>query len=156
MLSPAREVDMPTRWRIGALTVLVCALVGCSKDDPTGPKPEQITGAWTATRVEYVSVPPGTTVDLIALGGTATLTLAENSTFHYVVTPAAGSPTTTDGTWTLSGDMLNLTPQGMPFSWQFEATLSSGSLSMSGASVEYDFNHDSTPEQATLNLLFVR
>jgi hypothetical protein len=103
-----------------------------------------------------VSVPPGTTVELIALGGTATLTLGDDGAFHYVVTPSGEDPVVTDGTWALDGDMMNMTPQGMPFSWQFDVAFSGNTLGLSGASVEYDFNHDQTPDQAKLNLVFVR
>lgn len=52
--------------------------------------------------------------------------------------------------------MLRLTPLGMPFSWEFDATLSGGELTLAGASVEYDFDDDGTPEQATLNLTLER
>lgn len=148
---------MSTPYRIGALLILVCATIGCSDDDEdAGPAPEQIAGTWNATRVEYVSVPPGTTVELIALGGTATLALGEDSSFQFVVTPSGEPPTTTDGTWNLSGDMMEWTPQGMPFSWQFDVSFSGDNLELNGASAEYDFNHDDAPDQAKLYLTFVR
>ncbi len=131
-------------------------MVGCSEDKSTGPQPEQITGVWNATRVEYVSIPAGTAVDLVALGGTGTLTLNDNDTFRLVVAPFAEAQRTTEGTWTLSSDILSLTPQGMLFSWQFDVAFSGDSLGLSGASVEYDFNEDDTPDQATLNLLLAR
>lgn len=147
---------MRTGWRIGTAAMLLCAMAGCSEDKSAGPEPEQITGVWNATKVEYVSRPGGTAVDLIALGGTGTLTLNDNGTFRLVVTPFAEASRTTEGTWALSGDMLSLTPLGMPFAWQFDVAFSGDSLGLGGASVEYDFNEDGTPDQATLNLLFVR
>jgi len=148
---------MSTAWRFGVLAVLVCAAIGCSDDDEdTGPAPEQLTGIWNATKVEYVSVPPASTVELIGLGGSATLTLDDDGTFEFVVTPSAEAPETTEGTWDIDGDMMSFTPQGMPFSWQFDVTLADDSLELNGASVEYDFNGDDTPEQAKLYLTFVR
>lgn len=148
---------MRTNWPVCALALLFGAVAGCGDDEPSGPAPEEITGTWNATKAEYVmSEPPNTAVDLVALGGSVTLTLGEGGDFEFVVTPPAEASFTTNGTWTLGGETLSLTPEGMPFSWQFDVALSGDSLGLSGASVEYDFDDDGTPEQATLNLLFVR
>jgi len=142
--------------RIVGIALMVIAMIGCGDDESAGPEPAEITGTWNATEVEYVSIPPGTTVELIALGGTATLTLEASSTFHFVVTPASEAPQTTDGTWDLDGDTIEMTPQGMPFSWQFDVTFADDSLGLRGGHVEYDFDDDGTPEQAVLNLQLVR
>lgn len=147
---------MRTVWRIGLATWLLCALAGCGKDKSTGPEPRQITGAWNATKVEYVRRPAGAAVDLVALGGSGTLALNDDGSFRLVITPFAAAEDVTEGTWALGGDILELTPLGMPFSWQFDVALAGDTLGLSGASVEYDFDEDGTRDQATLNLLLVR
>jgi hypothetical protein len=147
---------MRTVWRIGLAAWLLCALAGCGKDKSTGPEPRQVTGVWHATKVEYVRRPAGEAVDLVALGGSGTLTLNADDSFRLVITPFAAAESVTEGTWTLGGDTLDLTPLGMSFSWQFDVALVGDSLGLSGASVEYDFDDDGTPDQATLNLLLVR
>lgn len=147
---------MGTGWKFAALALLVGAMCGCGDDKAAGPEPAQITGLWNATKVEYVSRPAGESVDLVALGGSGTLTLGESNAFLLVITPFAEIPQTTEGTWALDGDTLELTPLGMPFSWQFDVALAGDSLGLSGASVEYDFNDDGTPDQATLNLSLAR
>lgn len=140
----------------GAAILIAAALIGCGNDEPAGPEPEAITGLWNATRVEYVSRPAGSVVELVALGGSASLELAEPGGFTFTVMPSGEAPQTTTGAWQLDGDVLRLTPQGMPFSWEFDASLSAGELELTGASVEYDFDDDGSPEQATLNLALSR
>ena len=147
---------MRAAWVVLAATTLLCTLAGCGGDDSSGPEPAQITGDWIATRIEYVSRPAGSAVELVALGGTGTLTLDADESFRLVVTPFAEAARTTEGTWALGGDILSLTPLGMPFSWQFDVALSGDTLGLGGASVEYDFDEDGTPDQATLNLRFAR
>lgn len=142
--------------RMGAALLIAALLGGCGSDDPAAPEPEEITGLWTATRVEYVERPAGADVELVALGGGVTLDLDRSGDFTYALTPPGEAVQTTVGAWVLDGDVLRLTPLGMPFSWEFDATLSAGELTLAGASVEYDFDDDGTPEQATLNLTLER
>jgi hypothetical protein len=151
-----RRKIMPRCTFILPLFLLLALAAGCGDDDDQGPAPEQITGEWLATKVEYVSSPPGTTVDIVVAGGTGTLELNANGEFHLVVTPAGEAARTTDGAWTLNGDVLRLTPAGMPFSWEYDVSLASGNLSLRGAAVEWDFDGDGTNEQATSNMGFVR
>lgn len=136
--------------------ILLCAVLGCGDDNGSGPQPEQITGTWNATKVEYVSQPPGTTVDIVALGGSGVLTLDQPDAFQLVITPSGDLPDTTRGSWELDGDVMRVTPEGMPWSLEFDVAFSGDHLALTGASAEYDFDDDDTPEDATLNLAFVR
>ena len=136
--------------------LVVCTLAACSKDSPEGPQPEQITGTWNATKVEYVQSGASTVVDLIADSATATLVIGADNSFEYTLTPKGAAPEVTTGTWTLSGDVWKATPAGMGWSWEWNVALAAGTLSLTGANAEYDFDHDGTPEAATWNMAFTR
>ena len=91
-----------------------------------------------------------------AYGGSATLEFQEDGDFVLVVSPPGVLSTTTYGFWELNQDMMSLTPQGMPFAWEFDAALINGALSLRGASVEYDFDGDYAPDDATLDMLLAK
>lgn len=143
--------------RIGTLVLLLAVLGGCGKDKAVGPKPNEITGAWRATMVEYVSkAAPGTRVDLIAAGDTLTLTINSDGSIIQIRTPLGGSPDTTTGTWELTTDIFKVFPTGMPFYWAWDVSLSGNTLTLTGADMEYDFNDDNVPEQADQNMVLIR
>lgn len=147
---------MRWRWLLGSAVLLAVATVGCGDDEPSGPGQDEITGTWQGTKVEYTAPGGVPKVDLIALGGSASLLLNPDNTLVYTVTPAGGAAEVTAGTWQLGGDMMTITPAGMPFSWQFEVDYAGDDLRMSGADVEYDFNGDEVGEAAKLDLEFTR
>lgn len=142
-------------WKRSAACIVLAFAAGCGGDEPTAPPIEDIYGLWTATEYAYQSVPPGTTVDIVAFGGTATLDLQQDGDFVLVVSPVGELSATTYGFWELSRDMMSLAPQGMPFTWEFDVALNNGVLSLRGASVEYDFDGDEVPQDATLDMLLV-
>jgi hypothetical protein len=129
---------------------------GCGDDNPSGPSKDEITGTWQATKVEYTTPAGVPMVDLVALGGSASLVLNPDNTLVYTITPAGGVANVTDGTWQLSTDMMTVTPSGMSFSWQFDVDFSGDQLRMSGADVEFDYDNDDIDEPAKLNLVFTR
>ncbi|MBA4378986.1 MAG: hypothetical protein C0395_10120 [Gemmatimonas sp.] len=143
---------MRSRTWACVFTALTIA-TGCGGDDPVAPPVQDVYGQWTAVEFKYQSVPPETTVDIVAFGGTATLDLQEDGDFELVVSPVGELSATTYGYWELSQDMMSLTPQGMHFSWEFDVALVDGKLSLRGASVEFDFDNDEVPEDATLDML---
>lgn len=147
---------MGWRWLTSSLIVLAVAGVGCGDDEPSGPSEDEITGTWLATKVEYTNPEVGPAVDLIALGGSASLILNPDNSLAYTVTPSGGAADVTEGTWQLGGQVMTITPAGMPFSWQFEVDFSGDGLRMSGANVEFDLDDDDIDEPAELNLEFTR
>jgi hypothetical protein len=144
--------------RSSALAALAAlALTACGHDNPAGPKASDITGTWTATKVEYVSkAAPATRVDLIASGGQGTMTIGSDKQFRFVLRKAGMSPDTTTGVWRLNGDIFEVTPTGMPFSWEWDASLSGNTLVLTGADMEYDFDGDNAMEAADQNTTLVR
>ena len=147
---------MRMRWLAGCMVLLLVVGVGCGDDDPSGPSKDEITGTWQATKVEYTTPAGVPMMDLIALGGSASLVLDADNSLVYTVTPAGGTAKVTTGTWQLSTDMITVTPTGMLFSWQFDVEYSSDELRMSGADVEFDYDDDDIDEPAKLNLVFTR
>ena len=146
------------RWRMSVLAVVLFLpmAAGCGDDDPAGPDAEEITGAWQATKVEYTTPGGNPVVDLIALGGSASLLLDPDGSLAYTVTPAGAVPTVTEGVWELEGDIMTVTPDGMPFSWQFEVEYAGDELALRGADVEFDLDGDDEDDPAKLNLEFIR
>jgi hypothetical protein len=135
---------------------LAAALAGCGGDEAAAPAVGEVAGLWHATEYAFESVPPGTTVDVVAIGGSASLDLQQDGDFVLVVAVPGELETTTYGIWEMSRDLMSLTPQGMPFSWQFDLALNANVLSLRGASVEYDFDFDDVPEAATLDMSLVK
>lgn len=147
---------MRTSRSATSLVLLLGAAVACGEDS-AGPSQDDIVGTWEATVMEFVSVSaPVDTVDLIADGGSATLVLAANGTYTFTVTPVGDPPDVQTGTWELGGEVMTVSPTGLPFSYQFDVVLAGDTLSLSGADAEYDFDGDDVPEAAKLNLVLVR
>jgi hypothetical protein len=147
---------MRLRWFAACTGLLMVLGMGCGDDNPSGPSEDEITGTWQATKVEYTTSAGVPMIDLIALGGSASLVLNADNSLVYTVTPAGGSANVTTGTWQLSANMIAVTPSGMPFSWQFDVEYTSDELRMSGADVEFDYDDDDIDEPAKLNLVFTR
>jgi hypothetical protein len=134
----------------------LAVLAACRKDTVTSPDARALTGTWQATKAEYVSAADlGITYDVVARGGTVTLTLT-SADFTLTVARSGAAPQVTGGAWTSTADLMTLNPSGVSFQWVFEMSLSGNNLTLTGARVEFDFNGDGTNEQATLNLTLVR
>lgn len=147
---------MNAPWSAAVATALALLATGCGKDE-VGPKPEEITGLWRATKLEYVHKgEPSTRVDLIAQGGAASFAIRTDRTLQFIVTRAGSAPDTTSGSWSLEGDLLRFTPAGSPWSWTWDVSLSGGTLTLSGADVLFDFDGDHAPEEADQNVVLVR
>jgi hypothetical protein len=92
-------------------------------------------------------------VDLIAGGGTGTLVLTDNDSLYLTVTPASGPQVLLTATYEIRGtDLMRVTPAGASWYWAWDMTLSGGTLKLTGADAEYDFNQDGTPDPAKWNL----
>ena len=130
----------------------------CGDDDPAGPPADDLTGTWTATSLELVSVANANTrVDLITFGYTCTLTLEEDGDFFItVVDPEIGN-IGGSGHWS-STDVLTMEFLEGQFgvTWEFDISLTGVTLRLTGADAEYDFDDNGTEDAARLNLTLVR
>jgi len=144
---------MRAHWTTPLLAAAMFAGAACSSDGGSGPSSSEITGTWQLTKVLFVSqANPQLSVDLIAQGGTATLTIDANHTFAYILTMPATAPDSTTGTWALSGDVVTMIRDGMSGDMQFQVTVSSSAIKLAGASVDFDVNDDGTDEPARMTI----
>jgi hypothetical protein len=144
---------MRAYWRSGLAGAAIIAGAACGSDGGSGPSPGEITGTWQLTKLQFVSqANPQLSIDLIALGGTATLTLDPSKAFSYTVTMPGSAPETTTGTWSLSGDVLTVIRVGFIGEVQFNVTLSGQTLTLAGGHVDFDVNQDGTDEPAIMTI----
>jgi hypothetical protein len=138
------------KWIGFTLLALACGGSG------GGAGPE-LAGTWTATKFEFVSTAsPATRVELLAMGGHATLVLRADKTYT-VTTEIPGEPTETrSGTWASSSDVLTLRQTGIAGDLQFDYALSGNTLTASGANGEFDFDGDGAMEPAKLSIVATR
>lgn len=160
------------RALFAALVVVATVATGCGGSDsssggssggsssPTSPSgsssPSGLEGTWKATKAEFISATNSAKrTDVVAQGTTVTLAIAGN-TFTQTFADPGQTPRVTTGTWTSTKDTMSLTPSGMSWSWQFDMSQSGNSLSLSGASVEFDFAANGVMEQAKLYMTLAR
>jgi hypothetical protein len=151
------------KTRIVLLALLGALTSCCGGSDAGGTNPSGasstgggILGTWRATRAEYTSATNSALrVDIVGQGSSLTLAL-EATSFVLTITDPGEAPNVTNGSWRSSSDTITLTPANMPFSWQFDMNLGGNTLTLTGGSVEFDFNADGAYEQARLNLTLVR
>jgi len=148
-----------------ALVAVAGALVACggggsdgAGGSPTGSSAAGggLSGTWRATRAEYASAMNSSLrVEVVAQGTSLTLVL-DAASFVLTITDPGHTPRVTTGSWTSSRDTMTLKPSGVSFSWVFDMNLNGNTLTLTGGSVEFDFNADGSYEQAKLNLTLVR
>jgi len=156
------------RVLFATLVVVATMATGCggssssssSNSSPTSPTsppaPQGLEGNWRATKAEFVSAANSSKrVDVVAQGTVVTLALT-GSSFVYTIADPGKPPNVTNGTWTSSRDTMALKPNGVTWSWQFDMTQSGNSLTLNGASVEFDFAANGVFEQAKLSMALVR
>jgi len=157
--------------RIGIAVLLACALAGtgCGGDggsaagdsstpaSPSGsPANQGLEGTWLATSAVFTSASnPAKRTDVVAQGTAVKLELTTTG-FALSYTDTGQAPKVTNGTWSSTKDVLLLKPAGVSWSWEFDMNQSGNSLSLSGASVEFDFAANGVTEQAKLSMTLVR
>ncbi len=142
----------------------VTFMVDCSDStdpDSIGPEstPEEITaalaGTWTATSFVFTNVANSSeTFDMIANGGSFTLTLTADGQFTGTLT-GPGENETFGGTYVAQGANLILTDELEPDSETVAFTLSSNTLTITGDD-EFDFDEDGTDEAAIMTIVLQR
>ena len=138
-----------------ALAPVALLALACGGTDE--PSIQSVSGFWTATRLEYVSVANSSVkVDLIASGGTATLDLNDNGNYTAVITPAGGAAQTTTGTWSYTADTFTMIETGSSGDMTFDMSIGNDTMTLTGANTDYDFDDNGTDEPAKLNIGLVR
>jgi len=145
---------MPILWTISRVLflVLAAALGGCGGE--SGPPADELTGSWQATRIEYVGVESGRSIELVAAGGSGSLILSEDGTGILTIEPADRPLILINAPWSLDGSYLTLGTPSNNLNWSVE--IRDGTLLLRGANKSYDIDGDGTDDAAKLNLDFTR
>jgi hypothetical protein len=130
----------------------------CGGDDGSGPSESELAGTWRATKYELVSVAnPSLKVDMVALGGTVTMTLSSSGAFTLVAQMPDEPAETFTGTWEASSEILTLDfVTGLSGDMQFDMSLSGNILTLSGADAEMDLDGDGQDEAAKVTIVLTR
>ncbi|MEN8145417.1 MAG: hypothetical protein ABFS14_10755 [Gemmatimonadota bacterium] len=144
------------------LAVLVSASCGGDATGPGGISISDIAGTWNAASMVFAET--GTTglevtVDPIADGGTAVLTIQSNGQFTLQADfPLDGSSSSSSGTMHFDEedeDFLLLLFDGETVEDEFFFQLNGNAMSLNGVT-EFDFDGDGVEEEAGLIAAFVR
>lgn len=117
-----------------------------------------IAGTWAATRAFFSRAAdgPAVSVEIVRLGGTATLMIQTNGRFTFTTALPGESPDVTTGQLGFDEDLLVVIYDDEPDDFDFFGIQFSGNtLSISGPGT-YDFNGDGTEEDAIIELDLVR
>ncbi len=155
----------PIRY-IGPVVVLAASVVfaNCGSSNPASPSQggnnqssQGLAATWQATRAEFVSAANSNIrVEVVSRGTTIVLSLQSTGAYSRTITDPGHAPNVETGTWSASRDVLTLRPAGMPFSIEFDYTLSGNTLTLAGGHVEFDINGDGAVEEAVLNSTLAR
>ena len=145
--------------RVGLLALLpLAASCGGDDDEATGPRSNDLIGSWDATAIELISVAnPDVNVELVALGAHGRIVLEANGNFGLSV-GIPGEPTEfAGGTWSSTTVLTLAFDSGeIEGTWRFSYVLNGDTLTLTGASADYDFNEDDNEDPAVLNMTLVR
>ncbi len=132
--------------------------LGCG-DEGTGPGGitiADLAGTWDATTATFEGVVGSGFVDVIADGGSVTLTITGDGRFTFLLTLPGESPETTSGTMHFEEDFLVMTFDDDPSDPVFFIFFfSDDTLTLAGED-EFDFDDDGVDEPAILTLVLQR
>ena len=150
-------------WALAVAALVAVPVVGCGGDDDNGTDPPagvtlaDLAGTWDATEAEFQSLDnPLLRFDLVALGGSLTLTVSANGDYEATIQPPGEAPETETGTVTVVGNVIELNVDGVPESVEFDFTLVGNTLTMVTESEGFDFDGDDIDDPARLTLVLVR
>jgi len=152
------------------LSALLCSffIIACSSSDEdefslvgTNTSIAEIAGNWNATRGFFVSSATGPLMatDVVAEGGSVTLSIQTTGQFSITVKEAGRTPDTSTGRMTFDEDLLVIFFDDDPGEWEFFGIVhNEPNLSIQGGngSAEFDFDGDGTKEPANVEFDFVR
>lgn len=134
------------------VSLIAMGSLACKSNPIEPPTPENFARNWQLTKCEYRAKAGSARVDLIAQGWVINLLVGEDGRFTYFATPPGGVLQTIDGTWQASGHVVTMSPQGVGYQWSFTAKVQETSMTLDGASAEWDLNNDGTPEDVTWHM----
>ncbi len=159
----------PKRHLFISCLLLSGILFNCSSEDD-GPdcslngtiiSVSQIAGSWNATRGAFFSTSsgPAFNVDVVADGGSVTLTIQTDGRFSVTVSPVGEVPTTSNGSMCFDEDLLVIIFDSDPDEFEFFGiTLNEPIMTLGGGngSAEFDFDGDGVDEPANIDWVLER
>lgn len=160
--------------RTSAITLFFCTILvvlvsfSCNEKDPPttqdGPfNISELAGNWVATSAYFVRDSDGLAVDIIADGGTVSMSVHSSGRFTMVLDPADRASYTVNGEmfWEIweGNYYFSIEWADYPGDWDsYGATLTGNTLEIFGGQEtgEYDFDNDGSSDSARVNFSFVR
>ena len=138
--------------RVLFATALAAGLAACGGDS-TGNSNVSLLGTWTLTKFEFVNASNSAIKsDLIALGGSGTITFNANASWSVSLTVPSQGAFTSSGTYTETATTLTIvTNEVPPETSVFTKGLSAHILTLTGGSATFNFGAGEVP--ATLNVI---
>jgi hypothetical protein len=150
------EGRMSLRRAAKVVVVSAVALAACRDDSGPGSSItiNDLVGSWNATTVTYTSQEnPADRVDRIAGGGFATVTVAIDGGYVFVLMPAGAEAEVTSGFMVIESGFLlvqNILEPGVTIA--FAMTVTSSALGLLSDEPTFDFNGDEEEEPAILQI----
>jgi hypothetical protein len=154
------------------LSALLCSffIIACSSSDGEGDEFSlvgsntsiaEIAGNWNATKglFQSASLGPATETDVVAEGGSVTLSIQTTGQFSITVKEAGRTPDTSTGRMAFDEDLLVIFFDDDPGEWEYFGIVhNEPNLSIQGGngSADFDFDGDGTKEPAYVDFEFVR
>lgn len=139
----------------GALAVMLMGIVACSES--TGVSVDDLAGTWSATQFLFTNpANAAQTYDMIAAGGSLSLTVQPNGDYSATMTVPGNAPEAFTGTISVEGDILTLAESGHGSPTPYNASRSGNTLTLTTDDELFDFDEDGTEELASLRLVLVR
>jgi len=155
--------------QLALLSIALCLfIIACDGDDEddfslvgTETSAEELAGDWNATQGFFSRATSGPVVetDVVADGGSITLSIQSNGRFTLTIAPLGEVPEVTTGRIAFDEELLVVFFDDDPDEFEFFViSHNEPNLSISGGngSVEFDFDGDGVDEPADVGFVFVR
>ncbi len=137
------------------LALALIALTACG--DSTGLEPDDIAGTWTAT--EWVLTNPANTsqtFDVLAAGGSFSITFRVDSTFTSTVTDPPDPADTDTGTFSFTTTTITVAETGSGSPTIYATQRDGDTMTFTNTDADHDFDGDMVDDDATERIILAR
>ncbi|MBE0591882.1 MAG: lipocalin family protein [Gemmatimonadales bacterium] len=131
-------------WNLAGMVALAATLANCGDSV----SPESLVGTWDATELRFTNLANASqSVELVAGGGSFTITLSANDTYQATIMVPGADPDVTSGTWVYTDlDGLTLTETGQAVGTDIDVTLSGDTMTITSTDgITFDFGAGDVP-----------
>ncbi len=137
------------------LALALIALAACG--DSTGLEPDDIAGTWTAT--EWVLTNPANssqTFDVLAQGGSFSITFRADSTFTSTVTDPGDPADTATGTFSFTATTITVAETGKGSPTPYATQRDGDTMTFTSSDADHDWDDDGADDPATERIVLAR